>query len=42
MECEVIKEVLTTIWKVFQRVGVGREKMVSKGMLEDMQLLLGI
>jgi len=44
--CEIIKEIMTTIWKVFQRLllkdRVTADKMVNQGLFEDLQLLLGV
>ncbi len=46
MYCEIIKEIMTTIWKCFQRLvpkdRAVSDKLVTKELLEDLQLLLGV
>lgn len=46
MHCEIIKEIMTTIWKVFQRLcpkdKALADKLVNQQLLEDLQLLLGV
>ena len=46
MQCEIIKEIMTTIWKVFQRMMAKdramADKMVTQSLFEDLQLLLGV
>lgn len=41
MHCEIIKEVMTTIWKAFPRLA-GRDQLVAPQLFEDLQLLLGV
>jgi hypothetical protein len=46
MQCEIIKEIMTTIWKVFQRLFPKdrqlADKLVNQRLFEDLQLLLGV
>lgn len=42
MHCEIIMEIMTTLWKVFPRLQQGREQLVSAQLFEDLQLLLGV
>jgi flagellar biosynthesis/type III secretory pathway protein FliH len=46
MHCEIIKEIMTTVWKVFQRIFPKdtqmAEKLVNQQLYEDLQLLLGV
>lgn len=46
MHCEIIKEIMTTLWKMFTRLHPkdphSAEKLVNPSLYEDLQLLLGV
>ena len=43
MHCEIIKEIMTTIWKAFPRLQPPlRDRLVAPQLFEDLQLLLGV